>query len=119
MSDEPTTIDRLHTLVDEIGGREGFTDEHHRVILAHVESVADHIQSELDWEKSAHVHDVAHAWRDDPKANSFVCHDCGRALVNDMGTEPLLICPKLSGRRPPALKPKKANGAVECGQAGI
>ncbi len=119
MADEPTAVDKLHAFVDEAASQEDFTEEHLQRIHAHAVSVAEHIRAELDWAKLAHVHDVAHAYRDDPDQNTFRCHDCGRGLINDAGTEPLLVCPKLQGRRPPALRPSKATGAVECGQPGI
>ena len=47
--------------------------------------------------------------------SAMVCHDCGRALVSDAGTMPILVCPSLHGRRPPHLVPGPG-GAVECGR---
>jgi len=75
---------------------------------------------------SAHVHDMPHDPKRDKDGEQIpltpgepdpsVCHDCGRSLINDVGTERLLLCPKLHGRRPPSLRPKLFDGAVECGQ---
>lgn len=48
-------------------------------------------------------------------ASAVVCHDCGRALVSDAGTLPILVCPTLHGRRPLHLVPG-AGEAVECGR---
>ena len=75
---------------------------------------------------SAHVHDVHHDPRRDAENEQIplaegepdpsVCHDCGRSLINDKGTERILLCPKLHGLRPPELRPTLFDGAVECGQ---
>ena len=120
MTDEELTpAQKFEAFVGEVLQQEDFSDEHIDRIHAHARSVAEHIRAELDWAKTAHVHNTVHSFREDPAKDTFRCHDCGRALINDVGTEPLLVCPKLQGRRPPLLRPKKANGAVECGQAGI
>lgn len=47
-------------------------------------------------------------------ASAVMCCDCRRALVSDAGTEPILVCPTLHGRRPRHLVPG-AGEAVECG----
>lgn len=138
---KPTPQEQLRSLVEEVINQDDFTDDHVQRVHDHARAAAEHIRAELDWLKTAHVHNTAHVYRqklirtpvgtdkdgnplfvenlvDDPKS-THRCHDCGRMLINDAGTEPLLICPKLHGRRPPSMKPTKANGAVECGQPGM
>lgn len=90
------------------------------------------IQGEQAWAETAHVHHKAHvsitttapAFKGQPKdeqpesvdASGFVCHDCGRALIADVGLERILVCPRLHGRRPRSLALKGDHDAVECGR---
>ena len=62
------------------------------------------------WRETAHLHETTH------EGENAICHDCRRGLISDAGTERILVCPKLHGRRPAELLPSKPNGAAECGQ---
>lgn len=42
------------------------------------------------------------------------CHDCGRMLVSDAGTDRILVCPRVHGLRPKKMS-TIGDGAVECG----
>ena len=55
--------------------------------------------------------------REEVDASGVVCHDCGRALVSDVGSRRILVCPTLHARRPAALVPDDADHAVECGRS--
>lgn len=102
--------------------------------LARIAAAADReharIVSERSWAATAHVCEVPHApvitteafdeggrsgEREVVDASGVVCHDCGRALVSDVGTEPVLVCPSLHGRRPRELAVGPGQ-AVECGR---
>ena len=110
-------IDDLRERVAAVGADPDLTDDDHRRVDDHLAAVVERIKTEKRWRTTAHVHAAVHISDDDPDLDTFICHDCGRGLVSDAGTERLLICPKLHGRRPPELR-STGDGAVECGQPG-
>lgn len=89
------------------------------------------IGEERAWATTAHVHAELHrpvvtlvpfdeggrsGVREETDASAMVCHDCGRALVSDVGSRRILVCPSLHGRRPAALVPEDPDQAIECGR---
>ena len=89
------------------------------------------IGAERAWAETAHVHAEPHrpvttlvafdeggrsGEREETDASGVVCHDCSRALVSDVGSQRVLVCPSLHGRRPAALVPEDPDHAVECGR---
>lgn len=90
------------------------------------------IAAEHAWAETAHIHAEPHrpvvtlvpfaeggrsGEREETDASAMVCHDCGRALVSDVGSTRILVCPSLHGRRPAALRPDDPDHAVECGRS--
>jgi rRNA maturation endonuclease Nob1 len=122
--------ERLTTLTAELAADGELSDTDLKLIADAAEAMAAAIVDARNlsafWQEHAHVHKVAHRPKltvthpkdSDPletvDVSGFVCHDCGRGLINDTGTEPLLICPQVAGWRPAGLVPEPAY-AVECG----
>lgn len=105
---------RLVALVDELASDGELSDEDLARIADAAAAETARVRGERAWRETAHVHRTAHV--DSEKKHDAVCHDCGRALISDVGTERILVCPKLHGRRPAEMVPTTKNGAVECGQ---
>lgn len=81
------------------------------------------IDEERHWRERARVVDEPHEpvvtilpdGSEDVDVSRVVCDDCGRGLIADAGSEPVLVCPRLHGRRPRDLRPTHPTGAVCCG----
>jgi hypothetical protein len=129
MPDQKKPSQHLRDLADQIERDVDLDDSERLLIHNAAVAMAQHIQHEKEWRASAHVHDVSHVNPADglsdeealalEEPSSLVCHDCGRGLIGDAGTERLLTCPKLHGRRPAELVPSDPDGAVECGQPDL
>jgi len=102
--------EQLANLAEAITDQE-LDDEQQRRVLSAAHGEGLRIVSEREIEKTAHIHNVAHA----ADKGNHLCHDCGRELISDIGLERILVCPQVHGRRPPGLKPTHADGVVECG----
>lgn len=95
--------------------------------IARIEQAAsrerDRIAGEKAWRERARVVETPHRpivtvaddGAEEVDASGMVCDDCGRGLVSDAGSERILVCPRIHGRRPRELRPKDPDGAVCCG----
>ena len=124
----------LHDLVTQLAADGSLSEDDLRQIGAAMAGTADRLVASRGMRalvaSTAHVHKVRHApvvtahaafkgqakdeWPEDVDASHMVCHDCGRGLINDIGTAPLLLCPQVHGLRPTELDPAEGQ-AVECG----
>jgi hypothetical protein len=110
-----TPSEYLRALADEIDADEALSSAEREAIASGASAVVTHLERVRRFRELAHVHDVPHPFAESPRPSAFYCCDCGNGLISDKGTERLLICPRLHGQRPPELRPKNPEGAVECG----
>lgn len=122
---EPDARLRVEVHPDEVMG---FSEDDLARIHDGATAALERIQAEKRVLGDAHLHEVPHDPKRDRRGAQVqfsdeegypaVCHDCGRDLVSDRGEGRLLVCPKLHAL-PHGLRPKLADGAVECGQSGV
>jgi hypothetical protein len=81
------------------------------------------IADEKSWAERMHVVDTPHRpvtvtlddGAEDVDVSAMRCGDCGRDLVSDAGSERVLVCARVHGKRRPEMRPADPDGAVYCG----
>lgn len=114
----------LKTLDDELTADPAFKAPEKARVLAAAVAETERIRAELKIAKTAHLcaeeHVAASVTFGEPPDEwtevvaGATCHDCGRTLVSDAGTERVLVCPQVHGKRPKKLT-ATGDKAVECG----
>lgn len=115
----------LRFLIDELMADGSLDDDDLARIAQATATERERVLDDKAATLSAHVHDVSHApivTTDDAgeetvDATPHRCCDCGRDLVSDAGSFRILVCPRVHGKRAPAMRPTNPDGAVECGRA--
>lgn len=110
-------------LANELAMDGDLSDDDLAIIADAAAAMRGRIVAERTVAERAHVVDTPHrvvvTTADDGTetvdASGMVCGDCGRELVSDVGTSRILVCPRVHGRRPHALRPTDPDGAVHCG----
>jgi hypothetical protein len=92
-------------------------------IAERIASERQRITDEKHWRDRMHVLDAPHRpvivtlddGAEDVDVSAMRCGDCSRELVADSGSERVLVCPRIHGKRPPGIRPSDPDGAVYCG----
>lgn len=115
----------LRFLVDELMADGSLDDDDLARIAAATAAERARVLDDKAAGETVHLHDVPHVaivtvdetGDETVDASGVRCCDCGRDLVSDAGSFRILVCPRIHGRRPPAMRPPDPDGAVECGRA--
>lgn len=92
-------------------------------IAERIASERQRIADEKAWAERLHVVDTPHRpvtvtledGTEDVDLSAMHCGDCGRDLISDSGSERVLVCPRIHGKRPRDTRPTDPDGAVYCG----